>query len=87
LNEGEERDQPNDQVDLRQEVVEIDLRNREEIESALKYLKNYKVAGTDSIAWVNAREEVNQLAWTSETLLRVLGPVYKKGDKLDCTNY
>jgi hypothetical protein len=47
LNKREERDQPPDQVDLR---VDIDLPSREEIESALKYLKNYKAAGADSIA-------------------------------------
>jgi hypothetical protein len=39
LNEGEERDQPPDQVDLRDDGVDIDLPSREEIESALKYLK------------------------------------------------
>jgi hypothetical protein len=41
---------------------------------------------------VDALEGVIQLAWTSETLPEswtkgVLCPVYKKGDKLDCTNY
>jgi Reverse transcriptase (RNA-dependent DNA polymerase) len=37
---------------------------------------------------VDALEEVIQLAWTSETLPEcwIIG-VYKKGDKLDCTNY
>jgi hypothetical protein len=49
LNEGEELDQ----VDLRDDGVielDIDLPSREKIESALKYLKNNKVAGADSIA-------------------------------------
>jgi hypothetical protein len=36
LNEGEERDQPPDQVDIRDDRVEIDLTSREEIENALK---------------------------------------------------
>jgi hypothetical protein len=40
---------------------------------------------------VDALEEVIQLAWTGETLPEiwakgVLCVVYKKGDKLDCTN-
>jgi hypothetical protein len=47
LNGGEERDQPPDQVDLREDGVEIDLPSREKIESALKYLINTKVAGAD----------------------------------------
>jgi hypothetical protein len=72
LNEGEERDQPPDQVDLRDDGVDIDLPSPEEIESALKYLKNNKVAGADSIAaellknggpqLVDALVEVIQLA-------------------------
>jgi 2-methylisocitrate lyase-like PEP mutase family enzyme len=73
LNEGEERDSAPDQVDFRDDRVEIDLLNREEIESALKYLKNNKAAGADSIVvellngvpqLVDALKEVNQLAWT-----------------------
>jgi hypothetical protein len=40
LNEGEERNQPPDQVDLRDDGVDINLPSHEEIESALKYLKN-----------------------------------------------
>jgi hypothetical protein len=47
LNEEDERDQPPDQVDLRDDGVEIDLQSPEEIKSALKYLKNNKA---DSIA-------------------------------------
>jgi hypothetical protein len=40
----------------------------------------------------NAQEEVIQLAWTTEKLPEswtkgVLYPVFKKGNKLDCTNY
>jgi hypothetical protein len=42
--------QPPDQVDLRDDGIKIDLPSREEIESALKYLKNNKAAGADSIA-------------------------------------
>jgi hypothetical protein len=82
--------------------VDIDLPNREQIERALKYLKNNKAAGADSIAaellknggpnLVVALHAVIQQAWTGETLPRswtegVLCPVYKKGDKLDCKNY
>jgi DNA primase large subunit len=48
LNEGEECDQPTDQVDLRDDGVEIKLPSREEIESALKDLKNTKAAA-DSV--------------------------------------
>jgi hypothetical protein len=78
------------------------LPSRKDIESVLKNLKNNKADGADSIAaellknggpqLVDAQEEVIQLAWTSEKLPEswtkgVLCPVYKKGDKLDCTNY
>jgi hypothetical protein len=80
----------------------MDLPSREEIEGALKYLKNNKAAGTDSITAellknggpnvVDTLHEVIQQAWTSEILTRswtegVLYPVYKKGDKLDCKSY
>jgi endonuclease/exonuclease/phosphatase family metal-dependent hydrolase len=100
--EGAEQDQPPDLVDLRDDGVEIDLPSREEIEGALKYLKNNKAAGADSIAaellksggpnLVDALHEVIQLAWIGETIPEgwtkgVLCPVYKKGDKLDCANY
>jgi hypothetical protein len=54
----------------------IDFPSREEIEGALKYLKNNKAAGADSIAaqlfknggpnLVDALHEVIQQAWTSE---------------------
>jgi hypothetical protein len=47
LNEGEERDQPPDQVNLGDK---IDLTSREEIEITLKYLKHNKAVGADSIA-------------------------------------
>jgi hypothetical protein len=79
LNEEEERDQPPDQVDPRDDGVEIDLPSRAGIESALKYLKYNKASGADSIAaellkngspqLVDALEEVIQLARMSETLL------------------
>jgi hypothetical protein len=102
LNEGSESEQPTRPVDLRDDGVDIDLPSREEIEGALKYLKNNKAAGADSIAaellknggpyLVDALHAVIQQAWNSETLLRswtegVLCPVYKKGDKLDFKNY
>jgi hypothetical protein len=102
LNEGSESEQPTRPVDLRDDGVDIDLPSREEIEGALKYLKNNKAAGANSIAaellkngglnLVDALHAVIQQAWTGETLPRswtegVLCPVYKKGDKLDCKNY
>jgi hypothetical protein len=48
LNEGSESEQPIRPVDLGDDGVDIDLPSREEIEGALKYLKNNKVAGADS---------------------------------------
>jgi hypothetical protein len=72
------------------------LPSREEIEVALKYLKNNKAAAElleNSVPnLVDALREVIQQAWTGETLPRswtewVLCPVYKKGDKHDCKNY
>jgi hypothetical protein len=99
LNEGTKSEQPTRPVDLRHDGVEIDLPSREDIEGVLKYLKNNKTAGADSIAaellkdggpnLVDALHAVIQQAWTGETLPRswtegVLCPVYKKGDKLDC---
>jgi hypothetical protein len=92
-------EQPTRPVDLRDDGVDIDLPSREEIERVLKYLKNNKVAGADSITTqllknggpylVDALHAVIQQAWTGETLPRrwtewVLCPVFKKGDKLDC---
>jgi hypothetical protein len=50
LNEGFESTQPTRPVDLRDDGVNIDVPSREEIEEALKYLKNNKAAGVDSIA-------------------------------------
>jgi hypothetical protein len=102
LNEGSEAEQPTRPVDLRDNGVDIDLPSREEIERALKPLKNNKAAGVDSITaellkngapnLVDALHTVIQQAWTGETLPRswtegVLCPVYKKGGKLDCKNY
>jgi hypothetical protein len=102
LNKGSKLEQPTRPVDLRDDGVDIDLAIREGIEGALKYLKNNKAAGADSIAaellknagpnLVDALHAVIQQAWTGETLPRswnegVLCPVYKKGDKLDCKNY
>jgi hypothetical protein len=50
LNEGSESEQPSRPVNLRDDEVDIDLPSREEIEGALKNLKNNKAAGADSIA-------------------------------------
>jgi hypothetical protein len=50
LNEGSESEQPTRPVNLRDDGVDIDLPSRKEIEGALKYLKNNKAAGVDSIA-------------------------------------
>jgi hypothetical protein len=73
-------EQPIRSVDLRDDGVDIDLPSREEIEGALKYLKNHKASGVDSIAaellknggtnLVDALNAVIQQAWTSETLPR-----------------
>jgi hypothetical protein len=77
---------------LRDGGVDIDLPSREEIEGALKCLKNNKAAGADSIAaellinggpnLVDALHAVIQQVWTGETLPRswtegVLCPMYK----------
>jgi hypothetical protein len=80
LNEGSESEQPTRPVDLKDDGVDIDLPSREEIEGALKYLKNNKAAGADSIAaellknggpnLVDALHAVIQQAWTSEELPR-----------------
>jgi hypothetical protein len=50
LNEGSKSEQPTRPVDFRDDGVDIDLPSHEEIERALKYLKNNKAAGADSIA-------------------------------------
>jgi hypothetical protein len=80
LNEGSDSEQPTRPVDLTDDGVDIDLSSREKIEGALKYLKNNKTAGADSIAaellnnggpnLVDALHEMIQQAWTSETLPR-----------------
>jgi hypothetical protein len=44
LNEGSESKQPTRSVDLRDDAVDIDLPSSEEIEVAMKCLKNNKVA-------------------------------------------
>jgi hypothetical protein len=97
LNEGSESEQPTCPVDLRDDGVDIDLPSREKIEEALKYLKNNKAAGADSIAaellknggphLVDALHEVIQQAWTSEILPRSWTEGVLCGDKLDCKNY
>jgi hypothetical protein len=91
LNEGFELEQPTRPVDLSGDGVDFDLPSREEIEGALKYLKNNK-AKNGGPYLVDALHEVIQQAWTSETLPRnwtegILCPVYKKGDKFECKNY
>jgi hypothetical protein len=102
LNEGSKKEQPTCPVDLRDDGVYIDLPSREEIEGALKYLKNNKAAGADSIAaellrnggpnLMDVLHAIIHQAWTSVTQPRswtkgILSPVYKKGDKLDCKTY
>jgi hypothetical protein len=78
LNEVSKSEQPTRPVDLRDDGVDIDLPSREEIEGALKYLKNNKTASAEYIAaemlkngganLVNALHAVIQRAWTGETL-------------------
>jgi hypothetical protein len=50
LNKGSESEQPTRPVDFRDDGLDIDMPSREKIEGALKYLKNNKAAGADSIA-------------------------------------
>jgi hypothetical protein len=94
LNEGSESEQSTRPVGLRDDGVDIDFPSREEIEGALKYLKNNNAELLENGGpnLVDALHEVIQQAWTSKTVPRswtegVLCPVYKKGDKLDCKNY
>jgi hypothetical protein len=72
FDQGSESEQPTRPVDLRYDGVDIDLPSRQEIEGALKYLKNNKKSDADSIAaepyLVDVLHEVIQQAWTSETL-------------------
>jgi hypothetical protein len=80
LNEGFKSEQPTRPVDLGDDGVDIDLLSREELEGALKYLKNNKAAGAGSIAiellknggpnLVDALHAMIQRAWTGETLPR-----------------
>jgi hypothetical protein len=80
LNKGSKLEQPTRPVDLRDDGVDINLPSREEIEGALKYLKNNRAASADSFTvellknggpnLVDALHEVIQQAWTSETLPR-----------------
>jgi hypothetical protein len=81
--EGSESKQPTRPVDLRDDGVDIELTSREEIEGALKYLKNNKAAGSDFIAaellkngepnLMDASHEVIQQALTTETLKTIEG--------------
>jgi hypothetical protein len=50
LNEEEECEKPPDQVDFRDDGVEIYLPNREEIESVAKNIKNNEAPDSDSNA-------------------------------------
>jgi predicted transcriptional regulator YheO len=80
LNDGSESEQPTRPVNLRDNGVDIVSPSREEIEEALKYLKNNKTAVKDSITaklfkngglnLVDALHEVIQQTWTSKTLPR-----------------
>jgi hypothetical protein len=80
---------------LRDDGVDIDLPSREEIEGTLKYLKNNKAAGANSIAvkllknggpnLVDALHELFQQAWTSETLARHYREAIPRGYCVQCT--
>jgi hypothetical protein len=50
LNNGSKSEQQTSPVHLRDDGVDIDFPSRKEIEGTLKYLKNNKAAGADSIA-------------------------------------
>jgi hypothetical protein len=75
--------------------VTVNLPSRDKIVEAIRYLKDNKAAGSDSItaellksggpSLVNALNEMIQQVYIGETLPeswteRVLSPVYKKGD-------
>jgi hypothetical protein len=92
LNECSEED-----PHARENDVIIDLPNRDKIVEAIKYMKDNKAAGLDSIATellksggpslVNSINEMIQQVWIGETLLEswtegLLCPVHKKRDKL-----
>jgi hypothetical protein len=65
LNEGSESEQPTRSVYLRDVGDDIDLPSREEIEGALKNLKNNKAAGADSIT-AELLKTVNLIWWISD---------------------
>jgi hypothetical protein len=85
------KEQPTRPVDLRDDGVDIDFPSREEIKGTLKYLKNNKPAGADSIAaellknggpnLVDAIHAVIQQAWTSEIIPRS----WTEGNCVQCT--
>jgi hypothetical protein len=80
LNEASELEQPTRPVDLRDVGVDSDLPSCKKIEGALKYLKNNKATGANSIAakllknggpyLVDALYAVIQQTWARETLPR-----------------
>jgi hypothetical protein len=84
LNEGSESEQPTRPVDLRDDGVDIDLPSREEIEGALRYLKNNKAAGADSIAaelLKNGRPNlVDTLCTRNDRTIRDVGQSVAIGD-------
>jgi hypothetical protein len=87
---GEERDQPLDQVDLRDDRVDIELPSQKE--DCRNRFNCGRAGENGGPQFMDVLEEVIQMAWTSETTHEsstkcVLCPVYKKGGKLDCTNY
>jgi hypothetical protein len=84
LTEGAETEQLTRPIDLRDDGNDINLPSRQEIEGALKYLKNNNAADTDFIAsellknggpnLVDALQEVIQQSWTSKKLPKSWGP-------------
>jgi predicted metal-dependent HD superfamily phosphohydrolase len=89
LNESSEEEPHTNQEPARENDVIIDLPNREEIFEAIRYLKDNKAAGLDSIAaelsksgrpsLVNALNEMIQQVWIRET------HIVKSLKRINCT--
>jgi len=74
----------------------------EEVTHVIKYLKNHKVPGTDQILaqllkkggetlWRRIHNLIKLISvqhkMPQEWSMGIIQPIYKKGDKLECSNY